>query len=75
MSSIVISNNCLYFKTIVAQCEEDYELLNRCLNDSSEAGLRKEARINTWFRPKGDHVQPPMSDEEVRSRFYRLRSF
>ena len=57
-------------KTFVAQCEEDYELLNRCLNDSNEAGLRKDARINTWFRPKIDHIGPPMDDQEVRSRYY-----
>ncbi|KAG6373746.1 hypothetical protein JVT61DRAFT_5888 [Boletus reticuloceps] len=54
-------------KTLVAQCEEDYELLNRCLNDSNEAGLRKDARINTWFRPKVELSGPPMNDEELKS--------
>ena len=68
--STVISNIGFCFKTLVAQCEEDYELLNRCLNDSNEAGLRKDARINTWFRPKVDHIGPPMNDEEVCSRCY-----
>lgn len=65
---VVVSNTRLCFKTLVAQCEEDYELLNRCLNDSNEAGLRKDARINTWFRPKVDHIGPPMNEEEVRSK-------
>ncbi|KAG8218951.1 hypothetical protein J3R82DRAFT_4662 [Butyriboletus roseoflavus] len=59
--------NANQLKTLVAQCEEDYELLNRCLNDSNEAGLRKDARINTWFRPKVDHLGPPMSDEELKA--------
>lgn len=59
----VMSNVPLCFKTFVAQCEEDYELLNRCFNDSNEAGLR--TKINTWFRPKVDHAGPPMGDEEV----------
>ncbi|KAG9317772.1 hypothetical protein JVU11DRAFT_1992 [Chiua virens] len=55
-------------KTFVAQCEEDYELLNRCLNDSNEAGLRKDAtKINTWFRPKVEHLGPPMNDEELKA--------
>ncbi|KIJ69821.1 hypothetical protein HYDPIDRAFT_78852 [Hydnomerulius pinastri MD-312] len=56
-------------KTLVAQCEEDYELLNKCLNDSNEAGLRRDARINTWFRPKLEHTvtAPPMTEEEMKS--------
>ncbi|KAF9236197.1 P-loop containing nucleoside triphosphate hydrolase protein [Melanogaster broomeanus] len=56
-------------KTLVAQCEEDYELLNNCLNDSNEAGLRKDARINTWYRPKLEHTvaRPPMTEEELKS--------
>ncbi|KAN0097138.1 P-loop containing nucleoside triphosphate hydrolase protein [Tylopilus felleus] len=56
--------NANQLKTFVAQCEEDYELLNRCFNDSNEAGLR--TKINTWFRPKVDHAGPPMGDEELK---------
>ncbi|KAI6127379.1 hypothetical protein EDD16DRAFT_283257 [Pisolithus croceorrhizus] len=54
-------------KTFVAQCEEDYQLLNHCFNDSAEAGLRKDGRVNTWYRPKLEHtlVRPPMSMEEL----------
>ncbi|KIK95336.1 hypothetical protein PAXRUDRAFT_25548 [Paxillus rubicundulus Ve08.2h10] len=61
--------NANQLKMLVAQCEEDYELLNRCLNDSDEAGLRKGARINTWFRPKLEHtvIGPPMTEEELKS--------
>ncbi|KAH7887410.1 hypothetical protein F5I97DRAFT_1925860 [Phlebopus sp. FC_14] len=61
--------NANQLKMLVAQCEEDYELLNRCLNDSNEAGLKKDARINTWFRPKVEHTiaGPPMSEEELTS--------
>lgn len=70
---VAVPNNRVCLKTIVAQCEEDYELLNRCLNDLNEAGLR--TKINTWFRPRVDHAGPPMSDEEVRSRFYLWEIF
>ncbi|KAF9226823.1 P-loop containing nucleoside triphosphate hydrolase protein [Gyrodon lividus] len=61
--------NANQLKTLVAQCEEDYELLNRSLNDSNEAGLRKDARINTWYRPKLEHTvaAPPMTEEELKS--------
>lgn len=53
-------------QTIVAQCEEDYALLNRCLNDTGEAGLRKDGKVNTWFRPKLENTSsPPMSPQEV----------
>ncbi|KAL4076371.1 hypothetical protein J3A83DRAFT_2194372 [Scleroderma citrinum] len=56
-------------RTIVAQCEEDYELLNRCLNDTGEAGLRKDGKVNTWFRPKLEDTlsSPPMSPEELKA--------
>ena len=62
---IVTSNTCLGFKTFVTQCEEDYELLNHCLNDSNDSVLKKDGKINIWFRPKVDHSGPPMDDEEV----------
>lgn len=56
-------------KTLVAQCEEDYELLNRCLNDSAEAGLRRDAKVNTWYRPKTERslMGAPAPLEEMRS--------
>lgn len=52
---------------LVTQCEEDYVALNSYLNDSEQAGLRKDARINVWFRPKVDLSPPPMNEAEVRS--------
>ncbi|EIW76265.1 P-loop containing nucleoside triphosphate hydrolase protein [Coniophora puteana RWD-64-598 SS2] len=52
-------------KTFVCQCEEDYQTLNHYLNDSSEAGLRPNARINVWFRPKRNLVPPPLTPEEL----------
>ena len=61
-------------QTIVAQCEEDYALLNRCLNDTGEAGLRKDGKVNTWFRPKLENtlLSPPMSPQEVLIHFILL---
>ncbi|KAI0340832.1 P-loop containing nucleoside triphosphate hydrolase protein [Trametopsis cervina] len=51
-------------KTFVAQCEEDYQLLNRLVADTPEA-LGRKARINTWFRTQGRNQQPPVSVEEL----------
>ncbi|KAF9266101.1 P-loop containing nucleoside triphosphate hydrolase protein [Marasmius fiardii PR-910] len=53
-------------RTFVAQCREDYDLLNNCVNEeNSELGRR--VRVPTWFR---DHDQihlipPPMTLEEM----------
>ncbi|KAI0690848.1 hypothetical protein BC835DRAFT_1407403 [Cytidiella melzeri] len=53
-------------KTFVAQCEEDYQLLNRLVADTPEA-LGRKARINTWFRtkPHNQNPQPPLGVEEL----------
>ncbi|KIK34846.1 hypothetical protein CY34DRAFT_812613, partial [Suillus luteus UH-Slu-Lm8-n1] len=49
-------------KILVTQYEEDYVALNSYLNYSEQAGLRKDARINVWFRPKVDLSPPPMNE-------------
>ncbi|KAG1892038.1 P-loop containing nucleoside triphosphate hydrolase protein [Suillus subluteus] len=54
-------------KILVTQCEEDYATLNNYLNDGEQAGLRKGARINTWFRPKVDLSPPPMNEAELKA--------
>jgi chromosome segregation ATPase len=54
-------------KILVTQCEEDYAALNNYLNDSEQAGLRKGARINIWFRPKVDLSPPPMNEAELKA--------
>ncbi|KAH9942592.1 P-loop containing nucleoside triphosphate hydrolase protein [Amylocystis lapponica] len=53
-------------KTFVAQCEEDYALLNRLVIDTPEA-LGRKARINTWYRAQDarQFVPPPMTQEEM----------
>ncbi|KAF8437175.1 hypothetical protein L210DRAFT_2358298 [Boletus edulis BED1] len=33
----------------------------------AQSGLRKDARINTWFRPKVELNGPPMDEEELKS--------
>ncbi|KAG2138085.1 uncharacterized protein EDB93DRAFT_1106448 [Suillus bovinus] len=53
-------------KILVTQCEEDYTALNNYLNDSEQAGLRKGARINIWFRPKVGLSPPPMNEAELK---------
>ncbi|KAI0722552.1 hypothetical protein C8Q76DRAFT_614426, partial [Earliella scabrosa] len=45
-------------RTIVAQCEEDYQLLNRLCVDTPEA-IGKRARINTWYKPVDESRLPP----------------
>jgi structural maintenance of chromosomes protein 5 len=53
-------------QTFVAQCDDDYRLLNRLVSDTTEA-LGKKARITTWFRPEETNITPPpMTAEEVR---------
>jgi hypothetical protein len=54
----------------VAQCQEDANTLNSCINDSTEH-LGRKVRINVWHRPKQLEtlIPPPMSPEEVFSLF------
>lgn len=50
----------------VAQNQDDYDTLNRLLNDSEGQVLRKGARVNTWFRSNQAPIaEPPLSKEEV----------
>ncbi|VDC05841.1 unnamed protein product [Peniophora sp. CBMAI 1063] len=55
-------------KTFVAQNEDDYQLLNRLVNDTTEA-LGKKVRIPTWYRPwrEGAAGPSPLSEEEMRT--------
>ena len=56
----------MHTQTFVAQCDEDYRLLNQLVSDTTEA-LGKTVRITTWFRPAdGNIAPPPMTPEEVR---------
>ncbi|KAN0134136.1 hypothetical protein V8E53_004519 [Lactarius tabidus] len=53
-------------RTFVAQCDEDYRLLNQLVSDTPEA-LGKMVRITTWFRPAdGNVAPPPMTQDEMR---------
>ncbi|OCH94491.1 hypothetical protein OBBRIDRAFT_122871 [Obba rivulosa] len=53
-------------KMFVAQCEEDYALLNRLAVDTPE-GLGRKARIHTWYRARTQEQQaPPMNEAELR---------
>lgn len=53
-----------YTQTFVAQTPEDLATLNRLVVDTPE-GLGRRVRINSWFRPKPDISQQPMSPDEV----------
>ena len=56
----------MHTQTFVAQCDEDYRLLNQLVSDTTDA-LGKTVRITTWFRPAdGNIAPPPMTPEEVR---------
>lgn len=58
--------NASQLRTFVAQCDEDYRLLNQLVSDTPEA-LGKTVRITTWFRPAdGNIAPPPMTQEEMR---------
>ncbi|TDL30065.1 P-loop containing nucleoside triphosphate hydrolase protein [Rickenella mellea] len=52
--------------SFVAQCAEDYNLLNHVLADTGEA-LGRKVNFNSWFRPKTPNqlLPPPMSAEEM----------
>ncbi|KAI0784897.1 P-loop containing nucleoside triphosphate hydrolase protein [Abortiporus biennis] len=53
-------------RTIVAQCEEDYQTINRMLCDSGDA-IGRKVRLNTFFRAYREDLDraPPMSREEL----------
>ncbi|TFK46958.1 P-loop containing nucleoside triphosphate hydrolase protein [Heliocybe sulcata] len=53
-------------KTFVAQCEEDYDLLNHLVNDTDKA-LGRRARVPTWFRPRVESTlaPPPLNAQEM----------
>jgi structural maintenance of chromosomes protein 5 len=59
----VASREC---KTLIAQCQEDLDTLNKVFVDTPEA-LGRKARLNTWYRAKDEKllIPPPMSREEV----------
>jgi hypothetical protein len=52
----------------VCQCKEDYDTLNRHINDNP--GLGRKARIPIWFRPgtEQDLTAPPMDRAELEGR-------
>ncbi|PCH40750.1 nucleoside triphosphate hydrolase protein [Wolfiporia cocos MD-104 SS10] len=54
-------------RTFVAQCEEDYQLLNRLLVDTPEA-IGRKARLHTWYKNKDESQlpPPPISEQEMR---------
>ncbi|KAI8989879.1 P-loop containing nucleoside triphosphate hydrolase protein [Trametes punicea] len=55
-------------RTFVAQCEEDYRLLNTLCVDTPEA-IGRKARINTWFKARDESrlPPPPMSREQLQA--------
>ncbi|KAH8989237.1 P-loop containing nucleoside triphosphate hydrolase protein [Lactarius akahatsu] len=58
--------NAAQLKTFVAQCNDDYKLLNQLVSDTTEA-LGKQVRITTWFRPGDANITPPpMNQDELR---------
>ncbi|KAH9019273.1 P-loop containing nucleoside triphosphate hydrolase protein [Lactarius pseudohatsudake] len=58
--------NTAQLKTFVAQCNDDYKLLNQLVSDTTEA-LGKQVRITTWFRPGDANITPPpMNQDELR---------
>ncbi|KAH9833821.1 uncharacterized protein C8Q71DRAFT_772688 [Rhodofomes roseus] len=57
--------NASQLKTFVAQCEDDYALLNRLLIDTPDA-LGRSTRIHTWYRHQsGPPSAQPMTREEM----------
>ncbi|KAH9884909.1 P-loop containing nucleoside triphosphate hydrolase protein [Cubamyces lactineus] len=55
-------------KTFVAQCEEDYQLLNRLCVDTPEA-IGRKARINTWYKVQDESklAPPPVPRENLKA--------
>lgn len=66
--SFAFYNHSPIAQNFVAQCKEDYTLLNRVFNDTSEA-LGRKCHIAVWFRAKLEKqlAPPPLSPEEVRA--------
>ncbi|KAJ7821120.1 hypothetical protein B0H14DRAFT_2832211 [Mycena olivaceomarginata] len=60
--------NAAQMKMFVCQCQEDYDLLNDCINDNP--GLGRKARVPTWYRPgsENDLTPPPMPYDELKQR-------
>lgn len=58
----------MQLRTFVAQCDEDYQLLNRLVVDTPEA-LGRRVRVMTWYRPDDGRgvMPPPMSVQELQS--------
>ena len=56
----------LALQTFVAQNEDDYQLLNKLVNDTGEA-LGRKVRIPTWYRPwrEGAGGSSPLTEAEV----------
>ncbi|KAK0188724.1 P-loop containing nucleoside triphosphate hydrolase protein [Armillaria mellea] len=52
-------------KTFVAQCQEDYDTLNRNINDNQVLG--RKVWVTTWYRARMDRlfVPPPMERDEL----------
>lgn len=55
-------------QTFVAQCQEDMDVMNHHINDSSSA-LGRRVRVSTYFREQDNNsiLSPPMSPTEVRA--------
>ncbi|KAJ3780522.1 hypothetical protein GGU10DRAFT_391209 [Lentinula aff. detonsa] len=55
------------FKTFVAQCRDDYDLLNELIND--QGALGRKAWISTWFRDINTTpiTEPPMTQDELQA--------
>ncbi|KIP10370.1 hypothetical protein PHLGIDRAFT_101267 [Phlebiopsis gigantea 11061_1 CR5-6] len=51
-------------QTFVAQCDEDYRLLNQLVADTPDA-LGRKARINSWYRDPTHVAPPPLSPEDL----------
>ncbi|KAL0581479.1 Structural maintenance of chromosomes protein 5 [Marasmius crinis-equi] len=55
-------------RTLVAQCREDYDLLNNTINEANNP-FGRTVRVSTWYRdPSQVSLQPPpMTAEEMRA--------
>ena len=58
----------MQLRTFVAQCEEDYSLLNSLCVDSTQA-LGRKVRINTWFKVRDESrlQAPPAPVEQIQA--------
>ena len=55
----------------MAQTSNDYDKLNRLMNDSGTV-LRPNGRVNTWYRAPMSIAGPPLDPEEVSYALGRL---